>query len=339
MGLDLVVGADGALPLPWLSAPLAETLARQRGHALMLHGADGIGALQFGLALAQGWLCEGGGATRPCGRCGSCRLVQARLHPDLTVLLPQALRLSLDWPLVDDKAEGEESKKKPSRQIRIDEVRAMIDWSAKTSARGQGKVAVLHPAERMNAQAASALLKTLEEPPPGTRLLLVVADPGQLLPTVRSRCQRVALAAPPAEQAVAWLADQGVTDAQLLLAAASGRPLRAQELAAAGIDGAAWAALPRAVARGQGGALAGWPVPRAVDALQKLCHDAMAVASGGAPRYFPRASLPQVGSVAPLVVWADALARVARHDEHPWHEPLLLDSLVAQGREALTLMP
>jgi DNA polymerase III subunit delta' len=339
MGLDLVVGEDGALPLPWLAAPLAETLARQRGHALMLHGVDGIGALQFALALAQGWLCESGGAPHPCGRCGSCRLVQARLHPDLMVLLPQALRQSLGWPLVDDKVEGEDGKKKPSRQIRIDEVRSTIDWSAKTSARGRGKVAVLHPAERMNAQAASALLKTLEEPPPGTRLVLVVADPSQLLPTVRSRCQRVALAAPPADQALAWLAGQGVEDAELLLAAASGRPLLAREMAAAGIGGAAWAALPRAVARGQGGALAGWPVPRAVDALHKLCHDAMALATGAPPRYFPRASLPSVGTLAPLVAWSRELARVARHDEHPWHEPLLLDSLVAQGREALTLSP
>ncbi len=198
---------------------------------------------------------------------------------------------------------------------------------------------MLHPAERMNAQAASALLKTLEEPPSGTRLLLVVADPGQLLPTVRSRCQRVPLAAPSDEQAVAWLAGQGIHNAEVLLAAAGGRPLAAQELAAAGIDGASWSALPRAVMRGQGAALAGWPVPRAVDALNKLCHDALAMAAGGVPRYFPRASMPAPCSIAALVAWSHALARVARHDEHPWHEPLLLDSLVAQGREALTLSP
>jgi len=332
----MVVGEDGALPLPWLAAPLAEALAQQRGHALMLHGAAGIGALHFGLALAQAWLCEGQAARGPCGRCGSCHLVQSHLHPDLFVLLPETLRQSLAWPLVDDKPEGEDGKKKPSRQIRIGEVRSAIDWVMKTSSRGRGKVLLMHPAEAINPQAANALLKTLEEPPAGTRVLLSVADPAHLLPTVRSRCQRLALPAPPAAEAARWLAAQGVQDADVLLAAASGRPLDAQALAAAGIDAAAWTALPRAVAHGQGAALAGWPVPRALDALQKLCHDALARAAGGAPRYFPAGSVPG-GRIADLVEWQSSLSRVAQHDEHPWNEALLLDALVAQGRAALTL--
>jgi DNA polymerase-3 subunit delta' len=327
--------------LPWLAEPLADALARQRGHALMLHGAEGIGVLQFGFALAQAWLCEGEAERRPCGRCGSCRLVQSHLHPDLFVLLPEVLRQQLGWPLVDDKPEGEDGKKKPSKQIRIGEVRSAIDWVNKTSARGRGKVVLMHPAEALNLQAGNALLKTLEEPPAGTRLLLGVADPAHLLPTVRSRCQRLALEGPPAEQALQWLAAQGVQDAAVLLAAASGRPLEALALSQAGIDAAAWTQLPRAVARGQGGALSGWPVPRAVDALLKLCHDALALAAGGVPRYFPGASLPHSpnrAAVLPaLIDWQRSLLRVARHDEHPWHEGLLLDALVCEGRAALTL--
>ncbi|MFY9512680.1 MAG: DNA polymerase III subunit delta', partial [Rubrivivax sp.] len=185
--MNLVVGEDRALPLPWLAAPVADALAHQRGHALMLHGATGIGTLHFGLVLAQAWLCEADGGRRPCGRCGSCRLVQGRLHPDLYVLLPEAQRVALAWPLVDDKPDDD--KKKPSRQIRIDEVRAAIDWVMKTSSRGRGKVLLMHPAEAINLQAGNALLKTLEEPPAGTRVLLGVADPAHLLPTVRSRCQ------------------------------------------------------------------------------------------------------------------------------------------------------
>jgi DNA polymerase-3 subunit delta' len=334
-----VVDADGQLPLPWLAAPLAEALAQQRGHALMLHGAEGIGVLQFGFALAQAWLCEGEGDRRPCGHCGSCRLVQSHLHPDLFVLLPETLRQQLGWPLADDKPEGEDGKKKPSKQIRIGEVRSAIDWVNKTSARGRGKVVLMHPAEALNLQAGNALLKTLEEPPPGTRLLLGVADPAHLLPTVRSRCQRLALAAPSAEQALQWLAAQGVQEPAVLLAAASGRPLEALALSQAGIDAAAWTQLPRAVARGQGGALSGWPVPRAVDALLKLCHDALALAAGGAPRYFPGGSLPRAASMPALIEWQRSLLRVARHDEHPWHEGLLLDALVCEGRAALTLGP
>ena len=342
MTASITVGESGELPLPWLARPLAEALAQQRGHALMLHGPAGIGTLHFGLALAQAWLCEGGESgsaqrrTGPCGRCGSCRLVQSHLHPDLYVLLPETLRQQLEWPLAEDKID-DEGKKKPSRQIRIGEVRAAIDWVMKTTSRGRAKVLLMHPAETLNAQAANALLKTLEEPPAGTRVLLSVADPAHLLPTVRSRCQRLPLPAPTPEEAERWLAGQGVADPGVLLSAASGRPLDAQALASAGIDAAAWTALPRAVARGQAGTFAGWPVPRAVDALQKLCHDALALAAGGRSRYFPHDSVPAGGRLAELVNWQQELYRVARHDEHPWHEPLLLDALVARGCSAFTL--
>lgn len=336
----LVADTGGELPLPWLRAPLQAALAGQRGHALLLHAAAGMGALEFALSLAQARLCERNqeAGPRPCGECGSCKLVQARLHPDLYVLMPEALRRQHHWPLRDDK-EGDDGKRKPSRQIRIPEVRALIDWTQQTSARGQGKVAVLHPAEAMNAAAANALLKTLEEPPPGTRLLLSTADPALLLPTVRSRCQHLRLPPPSQQQALAWLASQGVPQAQVLLAAASGQPLGARALAQAGVQAEAWAALPQAVAQGQAGLLSDWAVPQLVDALQKLCTDLMAAAVGAAPRYFPAGSLPPgpgVSALPELLAWADELARVARHDGHAWNEPLLLDALMARARAALS---
>ncbi len=221
----MVVGEDGALPLPWLEAPLAQALQSQRGHALLLHAAPGVGAMEFALVLAQAWLCEVDGPRKPCGRCGSCRLIQSHVHPDLRVLLPETLRRQHGWALADDKADSDDSKKKPSKQIKIDEVRGVVDWVFKTSARGQGKVAVVHPAEALNLQSANALLKTLEEPPPGTRLLLTAADPAVLLPTVRSRCQHMSLAAPDVAIGAAWLAGQGVKSPELLLAACSGRPI------------------------------------------------------------------------------------------------------------------
>lgn len=338
MVVGLLVGDDGELPLPWLAEPLAAAQRSQRGHALLLHAAPGNGALQLALSLAQAWLCEGTGPRQPCGRCGSCRLVQSHLHPDLNVLLPETLRRQHAWPLADDKSEGDEGKRKPSRQIRIDEVRALIDWSTKTSARGRGKVAVLHPAEALNAQSANALLKTLEEPPAGTRLLLTAADPALLLPTVRSRCQRLRLPEPAAAVAVGWLAAQGVApaqSAQLLLAACAGRPLDALALSQDGVSAESWAALPAAVARGQGAALSGWPPPRALDALLKLCHDALARAGGGPAHYFPSERVPARGQPALLAAWSRELQRAARHDDHPWHEGLLIDALVKAGAAAL----
>ena len=341
----MAVGPDGALPLPWLAEPLAQVLSAQRGHALLVHAPPGLGALEFGLTLAQAWLCEAAPALRssgPCGRCGSCHLLQTHVHPDLVVLLPEVLRREHGWPLSSDKTEGDDSKRKPSKQIRIDEVRQLIDWSTKTSARGRGKVAFVHPADALNPQAANALLKTLEEPPPGTRLVLTTADPALLLPTVRSRCQHLRLALPTPEVAAAWLAGQGVNgagDAQTLLAACSGRPLDALLLAQAGVDAAAWSALPNAVAQGHAGALAGWPVPRALDALQKICHDALWRAAGGSPRFFAAERVPAHGSPAALAAWSLELTRVARHDGHPWNEGLLLDALIAQGAAAMQAAP
>ena len=93
------------------------------------------------------------------------------------------------------------------------------------------------------------------------------------------------------------------------------------------------------MANGQAGALAGWPIPRVLDALQKLCHDAMALSAPGASgvitQYFPAASLPTRMALSALVPWAAELRRVARHAEHPWSEALLIEALVNAGAQAL----
>ena len=332
----MVVDEDGQVALPWLAAPLGQALASQRGHALLIHGGTGAGVLPFALTLAQSWLCESAQASGlACGRCGSCRLVQSHLHPDLQVLMPESLRRQHAWLRVDDKAEGDDAKRKPSKQIRVDEVRSVIDWVFKTSGRGRGKVVVLHPAESINLQSANALLKTLEEPPPGTRIVLSCADPALLLPTVLSRCQQLRLNAPESAVAKAWLQQQGVDGAEVLLAACAGLPLDALELAQSGVTAAQWRALPAEVARAQPGALKGWPLPRVIDAMQKICHDAMASATGAAPRYFPAGSVAKGAALSALDAWWRDLGRVARHDEHPWNEGLMLDALLSAAARAL----
>ncbi|MFP5397320.1 MAG: DNA polymerase III subunit delta' [Gammaproteobacteria bacterium] len=337
-----MIDPDGVLPLPWLTEALVRGQA-QRAHALLIHGPDGVGQFELALALAQAWLCEDGAApVRPCGRCTGCRQVQSRQHPDLRLLVPAALRESIVGSVTDDgdgdaePAGAARSKAKPSREIRVDEIRQAIAWTQTTATRGRAKLLLLHPASAMNAVAANALLKTLEEPPGDVRLLLTCGDPELLLPTIRSRCQRLALALPPRDVALDWLAGQGVADAEVLLEAAGGRPQQAVALRDEGFDAARWTRVPKAVAAADASVLAGCSVARAVDVLHKLCHDLMAQAAGAAPRFFPRDALPPGASWPALAAWSKTLVRTARHDEHPWNAPLLVESLVLEGQRCLT---
>ena len=327
------VAADGSLPLPWLDTALVQAGALAQAHALLIHGPAGGGHLALGLLLAQTALCEDPAAVqrqRACGRCGSCHLVVTRAHPDFLLILPETLRVALGW--VDDEdsklAKGEA---KPSREIKVDQVRSAIAWAQQTSGRGRGKVMLLHPADALNTAAANALLKTLEEPPGPLRLLLTSADPERLLATVRSRCQRLRLDLPPTAVALAWLQAQGVADPGALLQAAGGSPLEALAWAREGVTAQILAELPRRVAAGDASALAGRPVPRVVDWLLRLSHDLQVMSAGGAPRFFAAQHLPAGADPAALRVWQAALQRTARHDEHPWHAGLLLESLVSQA--------
>jgi len=333
-----MVGPDGALPLPWLAPWLADALRTQRGHAVLIHGAQGIGQWQLSLTLAQAWLCESGqGAGRPCGTCASCRMVQARSHPDLLVLVPEALQASLGWQLAETEGDAPEgsSKKQPSKEIKVEAVRGAVAFAQTTPARDAGKVVVLHPAERMNGIAANALLKTLEEPAGTARFILSCAAPESLLPTIRSRCQAMALQLPPAAEAAAWLAAQGVAQAEVMLAASGGQPLDALEWAREGLDAGQWLRLPAAMQRGDAAPLAGWTIARTVDALQKLCHDVACVSAGAPARYFPGEGLPRQPDTMRLVNWSRELARAARQAEHPLNAGLTIETLVTRARHAL----
>ncbi len=322
----------------WLDAPLARGLS-MRGHALLLHAPGALGQFDLALALARAWLCETPADGRACGQCSACRLMNAHSHPDLHLLLPEALRSPLGWSGSDDEAgdDGEgKSKAKPSREIKIKALRAAIDWSQRTSARGGAKVLVIHPAPAMNAVTANALLKTLEEPPGRLRLLLTADDPEALLPTVRSRCQRLPIAMPTTAEGCAWLAGQDVADAEVLLAAAGGQAQAALALHEEGVSAMAWSQVPDVVRRGHAGAVSAWPVARVVDALHKLCHDLLTLRAGGTPRFFTPAALvpatrPALPPLAALAAWQSELLRAARHDEHPWHAPLRVEALVAQA--------
>ena len=186
-------------------------------HALLIHEAPGTGGDWLAAWTAALVLC-GRGKSAPCGECAACRRVAALQHPDVNWVRPQ----------------------EESRQIRIEQVRELSAELALTSHGGGYKVGVIAPADALNRFAANALLKTLEEPPSRTLLILVATEPSRLPPTVLSRCQRLQIRAPERADSVAWLnAVRGEADWDAALDSLGEAPLQVAqgdpaELAAVG---------------------------------------------------------------------------------------------------------
>lgn len=172
--------------LPWLQGAQqrlrAALAARRLPHSLLLLSAPGLGAERLANWICALALCESLGS-RPCGVCPSCLLLRSDSHPDAHLV-----RIEED-----------------AQQIKVDQVRALIESLSLKSYRGGYKVGVIEGAEALNANGANAFLKTLEEPTADT-VLIIIARPSHRLPaTIASRCLRLALTPPPADVATAWL--------------------------------------------------------------------------------------------------------------------------------------
>jgi DNA polymerase III delta' subunit len=212
---------------PAATAAVAAMISGRVPHAILIAGPMGVGKSTLALDLAAGLLCEAvDPAERPCRECRACRLVDRGIHADLHLLAPTG----------------------PGNQIRIGDrtqsepgtVRRLIADLALLPVEGGARVALIEHADRMNEDAQSALLKTLEEPPTGVTIVLCVDREDQMLPTVRSRCVRLRLGPVGVRDVEAILAEQGVADAPT-----------AARLArlSAGLPGIAraWARAPQAV--------------------------------------------------------------------------------------------
>jgi DNA polymerase-3 subunit delta' len=347
---------------PWLQTQL-ESLLAQRGHAWLLSGPSGLGQFDLALALARAWLCETPKASGACGICGSCHAVDVHTHADLCMLLPETLSLALGWPLDEKTQDDLDSKKrKPSKEIKVDAAREAVSFTQFTRSRGTTKVVLVFPAERMNGITANTLLKTLEEPPGAVKFILATEAAHQLLPTIRSRCLAHTMHWPDFEEGLSWLQSMShspvgegegtkavkevkATDAKdlkTLLIAAGGRPADALAWVQGGqasLIAQRWQALPKAMARGEVAAISDWAPAQAVDALQKLCHDVLAVRAGAAPRFFRLEDLPSSASpgsgMYALAGWSKELALIARTVEHPYNPGLMLESLASRAKLAL----
>jgi DNA polymerase-3 subunit delta' len=182
-------------------------------HSLLLLSTPGLGAELLANWIAALVLCEAREA-RPCGGCASCVLLRTDSHPDAHVV-----RIEED-----------------AQQIKVDQVRALIEALTLKSYRGGYKVGMIEGAEALNANGANAFLKTLEEPTQNT-MLIMIASPSHRLPaTIASRCLRLSLRSPSRETAVAWLKANSASgqDWDGALALAGGAPLLALEREAAG---------------------------------------------------------------------------------------------------------
>lgn len=214
-------------------------LTRQRdrlAHALLIHGQQGIGKSVLARQYANSLLCQApitGAGGFACGVCKACHWLGQGAHPDFLLIRPESVAEE-EGGDVSDEAETRKSKRKPSKHIRIEQIRNMQETLATGSHQSGLRVIIIEPAEAMQSVTANALLKSLEEPPPDTLFLLVSDQANRLLPTIRSRCQLVSMAPPAREIALQWLQGQGVKDADMLLAFAGGAPLKAVALAEAG---------------------------------------------------------------------------------------------------------
>jgi DNA polymerase III subunit delta' len=197
--------------MPWHAEHWARLQSRRTRnalpHALLLCGPEGLGKRDFMRRFAQGLLCQQAQDGEPCGQCRSCLLFAAGTHPDFAVL---SLGLRKDGV--------------QRSEIVVDQIRELSARLAMASQFGGWQIVCIDPADAMNASAANALLKTLEEPSPQTMLLLVANAPWRLPQTIRSRCQRIEFHLPPREDAEAWLGQHGVANAAAALDAAGGNP-------------------------------------------------------------------------------------------------------------------
>jgi len=318
---------------PWHSEGYKALLERRARlpHALLLRGRNGIGKLAFAESLARALLCERLAADgNACEQCTACAWMGQGSHPDFRRLEPESLAA--------EQGEAEEgSERKASEQIPVEEVRGIADFINISSHRGGAKVVLIHPAEALNVNAANALLKNLEEPPPNTFFLLVAQRWHQLLPTIRSRCEQIVLPLPGRKEARDWLNQEKTKNADLALAQAGGAPLLAlkfdeeywgqREAFFRAITGSRFDALRVAeqFRESAPALIVGW--------LQKLVFDMACYQATGGIRYNPDLST-MIGATAARLGRIETLrflrhlVRLQRIVSHPLNTRLFLEQLL-----------
>lgn len=279
---------------PILSQLVEQAVAERLHHCLIFEGPPQVGKATAAGLLAQASACLASPELRPCGACPNCGQIRAGTHPDVLRLTPDP--------------------KRKTRTIGVDQVRELIRQVRLRRYSARWRTIIVDPADGLMPQAANALLKTLEEPPPGTGFILVTSRVSGLLPTVRSRAQRVRFRAVSEPELSGFLRARGVKDAERLARLSMGCPGRALALAEGGLRKAdeAREQLLAALEGGSAGVFAyaealtrkgdsREAVDAALDALEGLLRDAVVVGAGRPERAL------NPGDPARAQRWAQAL--------------------------------
>ena len=318
-----------------------QTLRERLPHAILFYGQTGIGKSRFAEAFAQSLLCE---SRQPdghaCGTCLSCGWFEQYGHPDYRRVRPEILD-------DDDGGEAEEGEsrksvkaaKAPSKDIRIEQVRALADFMNLSTHRQGKRVVLLYPAEALNSPSANALLKTLEEPPPDTVFLLVSNNIERLLPTILSRCRQFALPMPSTSQSLAWLTSQQIDTPAVWLAEQGGAPLAALALAQSGsreVQDELLALLTHPsveAALKVAERLQKAPVVDLVLGVQRWLHDLCSFKLTGKIRYYPNRT-KEIAKLAAMLTTPQLMVAVKateeRHAiaEHPLSARLFIEDML-----------
>ncbi|WP_145647971.1 DNA polymerase III subunit delta' [Pseudoduganella lurida] len=305
-------------------------------HAVLFHGPVGTGKSHFIEHFAQALLCENVRTDgHPCNACASCGWFVQGSHPDFRRIRPEALDEE-----AGEEGEGDDKKKtKPSKEIKIEQVRALADFMNISTHRQGLRVVVLYPAEALNTPASNALLKTLEEPPPGTVFLLASNSLDRLLPTILSRCRKFALPMPAHAAALAWLQAQGVADADGWLSEQGGAPLAALAQAETGnreeMDTLLqYLARPSVeLALRTADKMQKVPLTSVVAWQQRWLYDLFSMKLTGRIRYYPRYQRELKGladrvAVAGVLAAIKATAERRATSDHPLSPKLFLEDML-----------
>ena len=276
-------------------------------------------------------------------KCQSCGWFEQDGHPNYYQILPEALSGLASETTESAEAEGKpnnaKSKKKPSQQIGVDQIRKLTDFVYMSGHQNGYKIILIYPSEMMNHAAANALLKKLEEPPEQILFILVTHHPQHLLPTILSRCQQISMPAPDVATSMDWLQQQAVNNPQVCLSAAGLAPLAALHFGESELFDPHEQFVQQISVPSQlnpialANAMQKFDLSTIISWLQKWCYDLVSYQTSGKIRYYRYQqtaikSLAEQADTQACIAYSRGLYTHQQLSHHPLNARLLLEEVL-----------